>query len=85
MQVKNYPFGKPSKQLKSAVKWLNSNQKNLKATMLCEFDFPYFLDMPKKIVEGLLEDELNFICGETFDWWYPNYLNQMHEYNKMPL
>ena len=70
MNVKNYPYGRVSKQLRLAVKWINKNKKKLKQLSSNEevvFDYPYYLGMPNKIHKELESDEVDWIQSELYE------------------
>lgn len=67
MNVKNYPYGKVTKTLKSAVSWLNKNKKKIKLEKYWEFDYPDYCGMPPKICSRLSSDEVDWI-QEEIDW-----------------
>ncbi len=65
MQIKNYPYGKPTKTLKKAAQWLNRNYCKAIKKEIAEyqdrsqtirefvnelyFDYPFYMGMPKSI------------------------------------
>lgn len=71
MKIIDFPYGKITKTLRKATKWLNSNRRRLERTK-CQgsFDYPYYWDMPKIISHRLNGDEVDWLQSEVYDWKY---------------
>lgn len=69
MKIKDYPYGKATKRLKAAAKWLKSNKNKIQIHFNYEFDYPDYWDMPKKISDNLTPDEIDWLQEQTFEWW----------------
>lgn len=69
MKIKDFPYGIPTKTLKKAVQWLNSNKRKLeKKEEFYSFDYPEYWDMPKTISNRLNTDEVDWIQNEVHNW-----------------
>jgi hypothetical protein len=65
IKTKNFPFGKPSKTLENAVKWINKNKKALKKVEFL-LDYPDYAGMPDKITKKLYVDDVHWINQQLF-------------------
>jgi hypothetical protein len=81
MKVRDFPYGKITKKLQEAVKWLNKNRKRIEKNYCQDypFDFPIYWDMPKTIAHKLTSDEVDWIQSETCHW---NFQLSEKEYNE---
>lgn len=68
----DFPYGKITKKLREAVKWLNKNRRRIEENFNREypFDYPLYWGMPKRIAHKLTTDEVDWIQSETYGWDY---------------
>lgn len=70
MRIANYPYGKITKTLHKAVRWLNANKKKIGKEQFDLFYHPKYWGMPKTISSRLSGDEVDWIQEETYDWYH---------------
>lgn len=69
MRIDDFPYGKITKTLRNATKWLNSNRHKLEKTKYKgSFDYPDYWDMPKMISSRLGGDEVDWLQAEIYHW-----------------
>lgn len=68
IDIKDYQYGKITKQLRSAVTWLNRRKKQFKKYEDA-FDYPDYWGMPKSISRYLTGDQVDFIQDNTWEWY----------------
>jgi hypothetical protein len=69
LNLKDYPYGKPTKALINAVAWLKANRRELlKAKSKDSFDYPDYWSMPTYISYRLLGDEVDWLQEELSEW-----------------
>lgn len=71
MKISDFPYGKITKTLRKATKWLNANRRKLEKTK-CQysFDYPDYWNMPKILSHRLSGDEVDWLQAEVYGWKY---------------